>query len=48
MEYFDDAFHTFLDIDSVIYLAVNGTVTDTDWVTSHYIQTDWLVNRFAL
>ncbi len=24
MEYFDDAFHTFLDLDSVIYLAVNG------------------------
>ncbi len=27
MEYPDDAFHTFLDLDSVIYLAVNGTVT---------------------
>ncbi len=27
MEYTDDAFHTFLDLDSVIYYAVNGTVT---------------------
>ncbi len=27
MEYPVDAFHTFLDIDGVIYLAVNGTVT---------------------
>ncbi len=27
MDYFDDVFHTFLDLDSVIYLAVNGTVT---------------------
>ncbi len=28
MDYFDDAFHTFLGLDSVIYLAVNGTVTN--------------------
>ncbi len=27
MDYFDDAFYTFLCLDSVIYLAVNGTVT---------------------
>ncbi len=27
MDYFDDVFHTFLGLDSVIYLAVNGTVT---------------------
>ncbi len=27
MEYPDDAFHTFLCLDSVNYLAVNGTVT---------------------
>ncbi len=27
MDYFDDDFHTFLGLDSVIYLAVNGTVT---------------------
>ncbi len=27
MEYSGDVFHTFLDLDSVIYLAVNGTVT---------------------
>ncbi len=27
MEYFGDAFHTFLDLDSGIYQAVNGTVT---------------------
>ncbi len=27
MDYFDDAFHTFLCLDSVIYLAVNGTQT---------------------
>ncbi len=27
MEYPGDAFHTFQDLDSVIYLAVNGTVT---------------------
>ncbi len=27
MDYSDDAFHTFLGLDSVIYLAVNGTVT---------------------
>ncbi len=27
MEYSGDAFHTFLDLDNVIYLAVNGTVT---------------------
>ena len=28
MDYSDDAFHTFLDLDTVIYLAVYGTVTD--------------------
>ncbi len=28
MEYPDDAFHTFLGLNSVIYLAVNGTVTN--------------------
>ncbi len=28
MEYPGDVFHTFLDLDSVIYLAVNGTVTN--------------------
>ncbi len=28
MDYSDDAFHTFLGLDSVIYLAVNGTVTN--------------------
>ncbi len=27
MDYFDDVFYTFLGRDSVIYLAVNGTVT---------------------
>ncbi len=27
MDHFDDVFHTFLDLDSVIYLAVFGTVT---------------------
>ncbi len=27
MEYLGDAFHTFLDLDSAIYLGVNGTVT---------------------
>ncbi len=27
MEYSGDVFHTFLDLDSVIYSAVNGTVT---------------------
>ncbi len=27
MEYPGDGFHTFLDLDSVIYLAVNGTVS---------------------
>ncbi len=27
MEYSGDAFHTCLDLDCVIYLAVNGTVT---------------------
>ncbi len=27
MEYPGDAFHTFLDLDSAIYLAVNETVT---------------------
>ncbi len=27
MEYSGDAFHTFLDFDSAIYLTVNGTVT---------------------
>ncbi len=27
MDYSDDVFHTFLGLDSVIYLAVNGTVT---------------------
>ncbi len=27
MDYFDDVFHTFLGLDIVIYLAVNGTVT---------------------
>ncbi len=27
MDYFDNVFHTFLGLDSVIYLSVNGTVT---------------------
>ncbi len=27
MDYSDDVFHTFLGLDSGIYLAVNGTVT---------------------
>ncbi len=27
MKFSGDAFHTFMDLDSVIYLAVNGTVT---------------------
>ncbi len=27
MDYFDDVFYTFLSLDSVIFLAVNGTVT---------------------
>ncbi len=27
MDFSYDVFHTFLDLDSVIYLAVNGTVT---------------------
>ncbi len=27
MDYFDNAFHTFLGLDSVLYLVVNGTVT---------------------
>ncbi len=27
MDYFDDVFHTFMDLDSAIYYAVNGTVT---------------------
>ncbi len=27
MKYSGDAFHTFMDFDSAIYLAVNGTVT---------------------
>ncbi len=27
MEYSGDVFHTFMDLDSAIYLAVNGTVT---------------------
>ena len=27
MDYYDDAFHTFLDLDTVIYLAVYGTVS---------------------
>ncbi len=25
MDYFDDAFHTFMDLDSAIYYAANGT-----------------------
>ncbi len=28
MDYSDDAFHTFLVLDSVIYLAVNGSGTN--------------------
>ncbi len=28
MNYSDDAFHSFLGLDSIIYLAVNGTVTN--------------------
>ncbi len=28
MDYFDYVFHTFLELDSVIYLAVNGTDVD--------------------
>ncbi len=27
MDYFDNVFYTFLGLDSVIYYAVNGTVT---------------------
>ncbi len=28
MDYFDDVFHTILGLDTVIYLVVNGTVTN--------------------
>ncbi len=28
MDYSDDAFHTFMGLDGVFYLAVNGTVTN--------------------
>ncbi len=27
MDYFDDVFHTFMGLDSVIYLAVKGILT---------------------
>ncbi len=27
MDYFDDVFHTFMDLDSAIYYTVNGTIT---------------------
>ncbi len=37
MEYLGDVFHTFLDLDSVIYLAVNGTVTSLPVFTQNIL-----------
>ncbi len=38
MEYPDDAFHTFLGLDSGIYLAVNGTVTNLPVFTQNILK----------
>ncbi len=37
MDYSDDAFHTFMDIDSVTYLVVNGTVTSLPVFIQHIL-----------
>ncbi len=36
-EYSGDAFHTFLDLDSVIYMTVNGTVTSLPVFIQHIL-----------
>ncbi len=38
MDYSDDAFHTFLDLDSAIYYAVNWTVTSIPVVIQHILK----------
>ncbi len=38
MDYPDDAFHTFLGLDSVNYLAVNGTVTNLPVFIQKYLK----------
>ncbi len=38
MEYSGDAFHTFMDLDSAIYLAVNGTVTSPPGFHPKYLK----------
>ncbi len=37
MDYSGDVFHTFLCLDSVIYLAVNGTVTNLPVFTQNIL-----------
>ncbi len=37
MDYFDNVFHTFLCLDSVIYSAVNGTVTSIPVFIQHIL-----------
>ncbi len=40
MEYPGDAFHTFMDLDSVIYLIVNGTVTSIQNIFNCVLKTN--------
>ncbi len=45
MEYSGDAFRTFLDLDSVIYLAVNGTVTSLLVLIQNILNCDLKTNK---
>ncbi len=54
MDYPGDAFHTFMDLDSAIYLAVNGTVGLLDYDKNHnhdyfgqYCNHDYLTRLLA-
>ncbi len=45
MNYFDDGFHTFLGLDSIIYLAVNGTVTHLPVYIQNILNCDPKTNK---
>ncbi len=45
MDYFEDGFHTFLGLNSVIYLAVNGTVTSLPVFIQNILNSDPKTNK---
>ncbi len=45
MKYSGDAFHTFMDLDSAIYLAVNGTVTSLPVFIQNILIVFWRLTK---